>query len=303
MIIQPPAILAQGEVGAGKTWLISSLAKAGLECFVLTTEPRGVESLLDAWEREKLSLDLLHYKQITPARLGFASLEKTAENVSKLNFEQLSKQAPQGQRETGQWLAILRAFTHFQCDRTGVDYGAIDALDNTKALIVDSLSGLNVMAMDLVVGDKTSAHVGEWGVAMGLIEKLVLNLTSNLGCTLLVTAHLEREADELTGATKLMASTLGKKLAPRLPRFFSEVVVLKRTDKGHVIDTADPMAVIKTRSLPVSNSLPPTLAPVIESWRKRLAFASTVKEVETPAGSATTISGQGTENPLLGKGI
>lgn len=274
MIIQPPSILVQGEVGAGKTWLISTLARAGLNCFVLTTEPTGVESLLDAWEHEKLPLNLLHYHQICPARIGFEGLQKAAENVSKFNFEQLSKLPPQGQRETSQWLTVLKTFTDFVDDRTGEAFGSIDDFDDTRAVIVDSLSGLNVMAMDLVVGDKTSAHIGEWGVAMGLIEKLILNLTSNMKCTLVVNAHLEREADELTGATKLMASTLGKKLAPRLPRFFSEVLVLKRNDKGRVIDTVDPLVITKTRCLPQRNDLPPTLEPIIAAYHKRKEFAA-----------------------------
>jgi hypothetical protein len=274
VIIQPPAILVQGEVGSGKTWLISTLAEAGLECFVLVTEPTGVESLLDVWQKKKLDINLLHYHQVTPARIGFAGLTLQAENVSKNTFEGLAKMSPQGNRQTAQWLEVLKTFTNFKCDRTGKDYGAIDDFDDAKAVIGDSLSGLNVMAMDITIGDKTSAHVGEWGVAMGLIEKLILNLTSNLRCTFVLNAHLEREADELTGATKVMTSTLGKKLAPRIPRFFSEVVTAKRTDKGYVIDTADTQIITKTRSLASSPSLPFTLEPVIAAYRSRKEYAS-----------------------------
>lgn len=278
MIIQPPAILVQGEVGGGKTWLISTLAKAGLDVFVVVTEPTGVETLLDVWMKEKLDINKLHYKQITPARAGFKSLLDVAQKVAVSNFKSLAESMPSGDRQTSQWLDVLKCFVNFTDDRTGKEYGPIDSFGDDKAVVVDSLSGLNLMAMDITIGDKTSAHVGEWGVAMGLIEKLILNLTSNLQCTFVLNTHLEREAHELTGATHVMVSTLGKKLAPKLPRFFSEVVTAKRTDKGFVLDTADSNTVTKTRVLPISSALPPTLEPVIKAYRDRKLFASTAKE-------------------------
>jgi hypothetical protein len=273
VIIQPPSILAQGEVGTGKTWLISTLAKAGLEVFVISTEPTGIESLLDAWKKEKLPLDKLHYVQVTPSRIGFEGLKNVAEKVSKLDFGGLQSLKPSGDREKSQWFGVLSNLANFKCQRDGKEYGPVDSFGDDRAVVVDSLSGLNIMAMDMVIGDKASAHQAEWGVAMGLIEKIVLNLTSNMKCTFLLISHLEREADELTGATKVMVSTLGKKLAPRLPRFFSEVVTTKRTDKGFVLDTLDTNIVTKTRSLPLSSSLPPTLQPVVEAYRERKKFA------------------------------
>jgi hypothetical protein len=63
-------------------------------------------------------------------------------------------------------------------------------------------------------------------------------------------------------------------LAPRLPRFFSEVVTTKRGEKGtFFLDTSDPNIVTKTRSLPISPALPPTLQPVVEAYRERKKFA------------------------------
>lgn len=274
MIIQPPAILAQGEPGAGKTWLISTLAEAGLDCFVISTEPTGIESLLDIWMKKKLPIERLKYAQVTPARAGFQALTEVAKKVSTLDFGGLASLKPSGNRQDSKWFRLLSNLTNFTDDRTGTTYGSVDDFGDDRAVVVDSLSGINLMAMDMVIGDKASAHQAEWGVAMGQVEKLLLNLSSNMKCTFLLTAHMEREQDELTQATKAMVSTLGKKLAPRIPRFFSEVVTVKRTEKGHFLDTADPFAVTKTRSLGISRELPCTLAPVISAYRARKAFAS-----------------------------
>ena len=40
----------------------------------------------------------------------------------------------------------------------------------------------------------------------------------------MVNGHMEREKDEISGSITLMCSTLGQKLAPKVPRFFDEVI-------------------------------------------------------------------------------
>jgi hypothetical protein len=42
-------------------------------------------------------------------------------------------------------------------------------------------------------------------------------------------SHIEREIDEVLGGSKVMASTLGRKLAPKLPRYFSDVILAEKT--------------------------------------------------------------------------
>jgi len=125
----------------------------------------------------------------------------------------------------------------------------------------------------MVVGDKPNMHMGEWGIAMTLIEKLVLNLCSGLRCMFILTSHLEREVNEITGATQTMASTLGKKLAPKLPRFFSEVVMTYKQDNNFYWSTSTTGVDLKNRALPVSDKLPPSFAPIIDTYNKRLALA------------------------------
>jgi hypothetical protein len=75
-------------------------------------------------------------------------------------------------------------------------------------------------------------------------------------------------------------STLGRKLAPKIPRYFSEVVLATRTLKSGVEPlftwaTVDLKADLKNRVLPASTSLKPDYAPVVEAYRKRLKLIAT----------------------------
>jgi hypothetical protein len=82
-------------------------------------------------------------------------------------------------------------------------------------------------------------------------------------------AHLEREQDEVTGGVQLMASTLGKKLAPRLPRFFSDVVHCRRDGTNFFWSTASNNVDLKARNLPISDKLPASFVPLLKAWKDR----------------------------------
>lgn len=271
--LQAPSILLMGGPGSGKTTSLVTAAQAGLEVFVVITEPTGVESLLDAFETRKVPIERLHYKQIAPSRVGMGGLLEASKKVAYSDFEALAKQKPSGDRSKAQWLKLLTQFCDFEDERTGAKYGPVELFDSSRFLAVDSLSGINLMAMDMVVGDKLSAHQGEWGVAMGLIEKLILQLTSDLKCTFCLTAHLEREIDEITGGTRIMASALGRKLAPRLPRFFSEVVMAYRENESFYWSTTANTVDLKKRALPLSSKLEPNFKPIVDAFNRRIAFA------------------------------
>ena len=274
LTVSAPSVLDIGESGSGKTWAICTLAKAGLEVFVIITEPTGLESLLDAWEREKLPIEKLHWRQITPARTGFEGLLAQAKIVSIADQKFLSDQKPTGNRGGSKWIDLLSTCDKFICERDGKDYGSITNFDPSRAVVFDSMSGLNLMAMDIVIGDKSTANPGEWGIAMKLLEKLLLSLTSGLKCTLVITAHMEKELNENAGAQQIMVSTLGKKLAPTIPRFFSEVVMSYREGSNFFWSTSAANVALKSRSLPVAPKLAADYGPIIKRYRERLAFAN-----------------------------
>ncbi len=271
--LQPPSILLMGPSGTGKTYSLSTLLEAGLELFVISTEPHGIETLLDAVQEKKLPIEKLHWRYLGPTRTGFETLEKMARDVSNLNQEFLAKQAPTT-RSDASFIEVMKAFNNFTDDKDGKSYGSLNKLNHSHCVILDSLSGLSAMAMDNTIGDKVTANPGEWGIAMRLIDKFLLSCTSDLKSFFVLTAHPEVEADQITGASKIMVSTLGKKLAPQLPRFFSEVVWTKAETKdssrNFLWSTNEHNTVLKNRSLPISDKLQPSFKPIVEAFTKRL---------------------------------
>lgn len=272
--IAAPSVLLIGSPGSGKTYSISTLLEAGLSVFAIITEPNGLETLLDVVEKKRLPLEKLHWKVIPPARAGFGGMLDATKKISIMDFKQLADQKPSGQRSTSQFVTLLETMQNFVDDRTGQKFGPVESFGTDSAVVVDSLSGLNLMAMDMVIGDKVTAHQGEWGVAMKMLDRFILTCTSNLRCLFVLTAHLEREIDEVAGGSRIMAATLGKKLAPQLPRFFSDVVMAYREGDNYHWSTNALNVDLKHRSLPLSSKLQPSFAPIVEAAKRRTAFAS-----------------------------
>lgn len=271
--IPNPKILLVGATGSGKTHSIRTLLDAGFEVFCVFTEP-GMEVLSDT------DPERLHWHYVAPAAPSWEAMLDSATKINTMSFESLAKQGDINKRQYTEFLDLVRTFANFHDDRTGKDFGPVDAFDpKTQALVVDSLSGINIMAMNLVAGSKPVKSIADWGVAMDNLERLITKLTVAVPCTVVMTAHLEREQDEVTGGVQLMASTLGKKLAPRLPRFFSDVIHCKRDGTNFSWSTASINVDLKARNVPIGDKLPASFVPLIENWRKRQA-----------AGAASTLT-------------
>lgn len=270
-IDRAPSVLLQGPIGTGKSHSLVTIMQSGWDIFNIVTEPNGLETLVNAMRKYGVPPGRLHYRVIEPAREGFDSLMDMARKVTTFNFEALSKMAPQ-ERSKSQFLEVVATFGNFIDDRTGMAFGPVHRLPPRCAVVLDSLSGLNLMAMDLTIGDKVTAHQGEWGVAMSMIDKLLLSLTSNLKCMFVLTAHVEREQDDTTLRSKLMTSTLGRKLAPKIPRFFSEVVLTSTEGGAYWWNTVHPDMDLKHRALQPGAKLIPTFKPIIDAYEARLQY-------------------------------
>lgn len=255
-------VMLCGTTGTGKTHSIRTLVEAGFEVFVLFTEP-GMEVLSD------IPTDKLHWKYIAPSAPDFTDMIASATKINTMSFEALTKLPDINKRNYTEFIDVLTCLSNFKCDRTGESFGAVDSWDQSRVLVVDSLTGLSIMAMNLVAGSKPVKSMADWGVAIDNLERLITKLCVDTSCHFVLLAHLEREVDEVTGGTSLMASTLGRKLAPKLPRFFSDVIQAKRNVDKFIWSTAATNVDLKARNIPISDNLPPTFGPLIAEWKRR----------------------------------
>lgn len=70
-----------------------------------------------------------------------------------------------------------------------------------------------------------------------------------------------------------MPSTLGRKLAPRLGNFFSDVIHVRRDGTKFLWATDTANADLKARHVPLAGNLTASFAPLYAEWR-RIALAS-----------------------------
>lgn len=278
--LQPPSVLLQGASGAGKTSSIVTLLAAGIEVFVIGTEPGFVDSLIDRVRELKLDINKLHWTTVLPATDGWDALDEMARVIGNLDFEGVSKLKGVGKDKTrvpaNNFLAALK---DFRDERTGTAFGSFTSWGDDRALVVDSLSGLSTIAWYLTVGNKPTGAPGEWNIAMNFIEALLMKINSDRRCYFVLTAHVEKEMDEISGTQRVMTSTLGRKLAPKIPRFFGEVVYAIRTVSADgkptfTWSTVDRTADLKNRVLPVGANLTPDFRAVVEGHEKRKKLAA-----------------------------
>ena len=261
--IPGPKILLLGATGVGKTYCIRTLLDAGIKKVgIIFTEP-GMETLGD------IPPERLAWHYIRPATADWDTAIAGLKKINTLSFDALAKVTDFDKRKYTQFIDLYSSLANFVDDRTGEILGPVDEWGTDRALIIDSLTGLNMMAMKLVTGGKPVKSQADWQVAMDNVEQLIVKLTTDVRATVVVTAHLERETDEITGGTTIMVSTLGRKLAPRIPRFFSDCIHVKREGDRFTWSTATTNADLKTRSLKIADNLPPTFVPLMKTWKER----------------------------------
>jgi hypothetical protein len=262
--IPGPKILLMGDSGTGKSHAIRTLIPLGITPFVIATEQNAIQVLKD------LPPESWHYKYIAPTPAhGWDQLIDMAKKVNQLSYENLTKVTDPYKTQHNRFLDVITTCNDFVADDDGKSYGSVSSWGTDRALIIDGLSGLSDMAMALVVGNKPVKSMPDWGVAQTSLRMLLNPLTTNLTCPFVLIAHLDREKDEITGGTTVTIKTLGRALAPDIPRMFSDVIRARRLVANFSWDTADSQSTVVARHLKIAQDLPPDFRPLFEAWKAR----------------------------------
>jgi len=270
-----PKILLEGPSGVGKTHSIGTLVDWAtsqtpvMEVFCLFTE-NGLESLLGYWrDHGKEVPDNLHWHVAMTKSLTLASLLDGADKVGKLSYEALTKMQDGGRSQNNAFHKILSACSNFPDDRTGTKFGSVDSWDSNKIFVIDSLSELGNAAMKMVIGNKPTASPSDYGVAQNNLMNFLRLCTQGIASTFVITAHVDRQTDEITGGIKLMTKAIGKAMANDIPQLFSDVIYAVREGTNWYWDTAAGNVDVKTRSLPISSKIKPDFAQIMDKWSHR----------------------------------
>lgn len=274
-----PNILLMGGGGTGKTFALGTAvdwAQAnGKEVFAMFTE-NSLETLLGYWLDETPTRKsrpvpaCLHYHQALTKPVDLASLIDGADKVGKLSYESVTKmQDPNRGGDKNAFWKILKSCADFPDDRTGKTFGPIDKFGLDKIFILDSLTELANACMKMVIGNKPTASQPDYGVAQNNLMNFLRLVTQGIPCTFIMTAHIDRQTDELTQTTKTMVKSIGKALATDIPPLFSDVIYSVREGDQFFWDTAAYGVDTKTRSLGYRSKIKPDFAQILDVWKKR----------------------------------
>lgn len=277
VFIPGPKVLLLGGGGTGKSHALSTLVEAGLEVACIFTEPSGLETLADIQSVNPPGRCVFHWMYIEPAQIDWKAMEDAAKTINSLSFKSLTEMGDIKKNLFPHWMRFVAACGNFKCQKCGKAVGPIDKLGPEWAAALDSLSGMNEMAMNLVVGMKPVKAPGDWGVAMDNLGRFVTTFTTSLKCLGVITAHLERETDPNTGSSTFQASTLGQKLAPKIGRFFSDIILARREGTKFTWSTAAIGVDLKVRNVPIADNLQPSFKQIVEKWHKRIGYSTSGK--------------------------
>jgi hypothetical protein len=262
-------VLLMGPAGTGKTHAIGTLVDSGVEVFFLGLEP-GLESLFGYYTDRGLPIpENLHWHALKGPTASFAELIDAATKINTLGLDSLAKMQDPNKSKHNRFISLLNCLNNFTDDRTGEAYGPVNSWTPSRALVIDGMTGLNNCAMSLVIGGKPVKNQSDWGIAQDQVLRLLQMLSDSCVCHTIILSHVVREVDMVLGGTKLMVASLGKALAPQLPTLYSDVILTVRKGNTWSWDTANVMADLKTRNLPIKADIPPDFRPLIKKWESR----------------------------------
>lgn len=271
--LQGPKILLEGPSGTGKTYALGKLVdwaqKHNKKVYILFTE-NGLETLLGYWRDRQLAVpDNLYWHVSMTRPLTMTNLMKSAEDL-RLSYELLTKlQDPKKGGVDSAMYKIYSACNNFIDDNTGTTHGSIETFDNDSIFVIDSLSELANATSKAVIGTKIVMSQPEYLLAQNNLMNFLRLCTQGINCTFVLTAHIDRQTDDITSATKLMTKAIGKAISGEIPQLFSDVILTVREGGNFYWDTAHAQTDLKTRNLPIQSKLAPDFALIMDKWLQR----------------------------------
>lgn len=280
-----PSVIIEGEMGCGKTHSLRTLLMdkdgkfdgppvSGIEFVLMMNHEGGFEDVLG--DIPPTRLDWIH---LPVSEGSFDALINMVKVINTQTNEMIAKTGGINRHMYPEFDKLLGCCNKFVGQRTGKDYGRVFDLPQNWCFWYESISALSEISRNNAVGDKPFLELLDYQKIQNPIMRFLNHLVFNTKCLFVATAHIERETNESNFQSELMISTVGKKLGPKLPRFFSDVILAERIDtlvgvqytSSFVWHTVKPGFRTKTRNLPWAANLKPSFVPLLDNFRKRVA--------------------------------
>ncbi|MGH2638455.1 MAG: AAA family ATPase [Rhabdochlamydiaceae bacterium] len=255
-------ILLFGPVGTGKTTSIRTIIEnCNRDIFITSLEP-GIETILGETDPFRV-----HWHYVPPAKISWEMMGKILRQASMLQIDQIIKSPIPFKSEFTQFLDVYSACENFICDRTGKEFGPVDDLGEKDVWVIDGLTSLCRMAIQLLNGAAILRTQPGWYGAQNVVENFLNKCTGDTKCSFILLAHEDRLISPLTGASIHSAQSLGNALTSRLATMFDEIIYSRREGNKFTWSTSeDGMPDLKARILPFSNNLEQDFNLILENF-------------------------------------
>jgi hypothetical protein len=264
-------ILLQGPYGSGKTTAIRTLLPeyvddtgtvrrgAGRITAILSLDPGTAQVLGPNLCKSPDPHSGIHVRYVKPVSLDWAGFARWMTLANQNSLDSLLKITDPGKRQMTQMLEVIETCGHFVCDRCGADLGDAAAWPDTHAFVLDNLTPLTTVARHMIVGLKPILSQPEYNPIIQAIETFLNMFWGGMDCSAILLSHISREPDEITGGSRIYASTIGNKMASeRMPNMPDEIILSSVSDRGEFTwATVVPGMALKTRKMPRGSDLRP----------------------------------------------
>lgn len=202
-------IMLIGHSGAGKTGALTSLARAGYRIRVLDLD-NGLDSLVN------------HLREEEPAAL---------DRVDYMSFRDKMRITPAGPVVDGAPRAFVNAVKAMDKWEDGSDPATWGP---DSILVIDSLTNLGRAAFWWAKAQNPGAkEPRQWYfAAQSAIEDVIATATAEAFATnLIIMSHIDI-VEQKDGTVQGFASTIGKALGPKIPRYFNTLASLETKGQG-----------------------------------------------------------------------
>jgi len=258
----------QGHIGGGKTRSALTLLPeyedergkvrkgAGLETFLLAMEP-GYQHVL----RSHSCKQGIHVHYHVPDKVDWDTIAFYAGLMRNMSVKEVSETPDRNKRNyTGFYDLMTTVCKNFICDTCGNEFGDISTWDESRALVLDSLTPLSDLIRQCVVGGKPISSQPEYYTMYGFALNFIRLLFQQCQCSVVLTAHIDREQHPVLDRSVLTVDTIGQKLAVQICKMPDELVTAY-TENGKDFywsnATLHTGQVVKRRALPLGEKLAP----------------------------------------------
>jgi AAA domain len=279
--IPGPKVILLGDSGTGKTHALRTLLDAGITPFIIFTEP-GMEVLGDI-------LDKCKWRYVGAKSPSWSGLGAIMKSINQLDYDGLTKLRDSNKAQYTGLLDVVEQCNNF-VTHDGEEFGDVMEFKTDCCLVIDSFTGMGDMARQLIVGNKPLMAPGEYQVAQNSLKFIYEKIVKECRCPVVMTAHLARETDEITGGTTLMVKTIGKALAPEVPIYWSDVIQTLRQGDKFTWSTFGTNITAKGRNVPFKAGMIPSFVPLFAGWKKRGGVIEDSTQSDAPTATASAES-------------